>query len=126
MVTEASSKRRASNHCVAHHSELAALDPGRLEPLACGLDSFRTQLLAENLTLKRWLTDPRNFGGVRNACSDEILHAEGRSPVKRSQRLQPEGIERLWWATREVLQAWGNRLVNTNVAGFPEQVTAFR
>jgi formamidopyrimidine-DNA glycosylase len=56
--------------------------------------------------LKRALTDPRLFSGVGNAYSDEILWAAQLSPVKLTQKLAAEEIERLFDATRATLLTW--------------------
>ena len=125
MLTEASRKRRASIHFVADDDSLKEMDPGGLEPLECGFEDFKARMVAENRTLKRALTDPRKFSGIGNAYSDEILHAAGLSPVKRSQQLNEDELERLWKATQTVLKEWMDRLLQANAEGFPEKVTAF-
>ena len=89
------------------------------------LHQFKTQLVSENRTLKRALTDPRKFSGIGNAYSDEILHAAGLSPVARSQQLADSQIEQLWKAVQTVLRQWTDRLLSANGDGFPEKVTAF-
>ena len=65
---------------------------------------FAAALRRENHTLKRTLTDPRLFSGIGNAYSDEILHAARLSPVALSQRLDDDEVERLYRATRSVLE----------------------
>jgi formamidopyrimidine-DNA glycosylase len=126
VLTEAGTRRRASLHLVRGDEALAAHDRGGLEPLDCDLEAFRTALVVENRTVKRALTDPRRFAGIGNAFSDEILHAAGLSPVKRTQRLTDPEVVRLHRATREVLAEWTNRLRTATGDAFPEQVTAFR
>ena len=126
MLTEASSKRRASIHCVVGEAALKQADPGGLEPLECEFEEFKNQLLSENRTLKRALTDPHKFSGIGNAYSDEILHAAGLSPVRRSRQLEDRQLRQLWEATRTVLRQWADRLMLANADGFPEKVTAFR
>jgi formamidopyrimidine-DNA glycosylase len=124
--TEASSKKRASMQLVAGEAALAAIDRGGLEPLDATLDEFRGALTRENHTVKRALTDPRLFSGIGNAYSDEILHAARMSPLKLTQSLKPEEIERLYGATRDTLLAWIDRLRASAGEGLPEKVTAFR
>jgi formamidopyrimidine-DNA glycosylase len=124
--TEASSKKRASMQLVAGEPALAAIDRGGLEPLDATLDEFRGALTRENHTVKRALTDPRLFSGIGNAYSDEILHAARMSPLKLTQSLKPEEIERLHGATRDTLLAWIDRLRASAGEGLPEKVTAFR
>ena len=71
------------------------------------------------------LTDPSIFSGIGNAYSDEILHRARLSPIKQSQKLSAEEIERLYHATKDVLQEWTDRLRNQLGDRFPEKVTAF-
>ena len=124
--SEASSKKRASMQLVAGEAALAALDRGGLEPLEATLDQFREALTRENHTVKRALTDPRLFSGIGNAYSDEILHAARMSPLKLTQSLSEEDIERLYGATRDTLHLWIDRLRTSVGDSFPEKVTAFR
>jgi formamidopyrimidine-DNA glycosylase len=83
-------------------------------------------LTRENHTLKRALTDPRQFDGIGNAYSDEILHAAGLSPLALTSRLDHTAIGRLFEATRTTLIDWTERLRREVGDGFPEKVTAFR
>jgi formamidopyrimidine-DNA glycosylase len=76
--------------------------------------------------LKRALTDPHLFSGIGNAYSDEILFAAQLSPVKLTQRLTSDELERLYTATRTTLTEWVERLRMETGTGFPEGVTAFR
>jgi formamidopyrimidine-DNA glycosylase len=125
-LTEAGTKRRASLSVFSSGEQLAQIDPGGLEVMGASLEEFSTRLRAENHTLKRSLTDPRTFSGIGNAYSDEILHRAHLSPVALSQKLPPEGIQRLYAAVHEVLEEWTQRLRTEAVKGFPEKVTAFR
>jgi len=68
VVTEASSKRRASLHVLAAEPPLLAMDPGGIDVFAADLTSFRRALSAENQTLKRALTDPHLLSGNGSAC----------------------------------------------------------
>ena len=126
MLTEASPKKRAMLHVVSGEANLAAHDPGGIEPLACDLAEFRAALLRENHTLKRSLTDPTLFSGIGNAYSDEILHRAKLSPMKLSTKLDDAESAALFAATREVLVEWTDRLRNETGDAFPEKVTAFR
>ena len=121
--TEAGSKRRASLHLVQGDAALRAMDPGGVEVLEIDLATFRSKLQSENHTLKRALTDPRLFSGIGNAYSDEILHRAKLSPIALTKDLSAEDIERLYAATRAVLEEWIERL---RTEAFPEKVTAFR
>ena len=125
-LTEAGTKRRASLSVFSSSEQLAQIDPGGLEVMGASLEEFSARLRAENHTLKRSLTDPRTFSGIGNAYSDEILHRAHLSPVALSQKLPPEGIQRLYAAVHEVLEEWTQRLRTEAVKGFPEKVTAFR
>jgi formamidopyrimidine-DNA glycosylase len=126
ILTEAGSKRQASLHVVQGSSHLAALDPGGLEVLGSTLNEFAVQLTLERHTLKRALTDPRIFSGIGNAYSDEILHAARLSPMRLTDSLTDEELERLHDATIETLETWIERLRADAAGTFPEKVTAFR
>jgi len=125
-LTEAGSKKRASMYFVRGEGSLAAHDPGGLEVLEADLESFKTQLTAENHTLKRSLTDPHFFSGIGNAYSDEILHAAGLSPLKLTRRLDDSEIQHLFEATMTTLRFWMDKLCDEAKQNFPEKVTAFR
>src|SRR5262252_9570801 len=124
-LTEAGSKKRASMQLVQGEPALGALDPGGVEPLQITGDEFREALTRESHTVKRALTDPRLFSGIGNAYSDEILHAARLSPLKLSQSLKPDEIERLYGATRATLLVWIDQLRRELKGQFPEKVTAF-
>jgi formamidopyrimidine-DNA glycosylase len=126
VLTEAGSTKRASLHVLASCAELEGQDPGGLEILDSSLEAFKAQLLSENHTLKRALTDPCLFSGVGNAYSDEILHAARLSPAALTQRLSGEEIARLYRVTRDTLIGWTETLRQEAGDAFPEKVTAFR
>jgi len=127
LLTEASKKRRAALHLVRGNAALDALAPGGgLEVLDASLADFRAAIGRERHTLKRTLTDPRILSGIGNAYSDEILHRARLSPVRMSDRLAIDEIERLYDATRDTLIEWTQRLRAEVGDGFPENVTAFR
>ncbi|HWE28507.1 MAG TPA: zinc finger domain-containing protein, partial [Polyangia bacterium] len=126
ILTEASSKKRASLHVVRGRAALAEHDRGGIEPLEATEHEFAAALRRENHTLKRTLTDPRILSGIGNAYSDEILHRAKLSPVALSQKLGDEAIARLYAATRELLAEWTERLREESLDKFPENVTAFR
>ena len=126
LLTEAGSKKRASLHVAAGEAALAAHDRGGLEVLDADLTAFAEALRRETHTLKRTLTDPRLLSGIGNAYSDEILHRARLSPFKLTDALTDEEIERLFEASRDVLNEWTRRLRDEAGEGFPEKVTAFR
>ena len=126
-LTEAGTKRRASLHVVRGEAGLRELDPGGLEIFDLkDYKAFAAALQSENHTLKRALTNPHLFSGIGNAYSDEILFAAKLSPVKLTQRLTSDELERLYTATRTTLTDWVERLREETGADFPEGVTAFR
>ena len=125
-LTEAGTKRRASLHLLQGEEGLQSIDPGGIDVITCGLDDFRSALIAENHTLKRALTDPRVLSGIGNAYSDEILHAAKLSPLAQTQKLKPAEWERLFHAAQDTLRLWVDRLCAEARAAFPEKVTAFR
>jgi len=126
ILTEASTRKRASLHLVRGAEALKAFDMGGLEVLDSTLDEFRAALARERHTIKRSLTDPRIFSGIGNAYSDEILHRAKLSPVTMSDRLTDDDVRRLHDATRTTLREWTERLRNETGEKFPEKVTAFR
>ncbi len=126
VLTEAGTRKRASLRVVSGEDGLAAENPGGLEPLEIDLSAFRRRLTMRNHTLKRALTAPGLFSGIGNAYSDEILHAAGLSPIKWTQRLDAEEVERLYDAVRSTLIEWTDRLRTETGDGFPKKVTAFR
>jgi formamidopyrimidine-DNA glycosylase len=126
VITEAGTKKRASLFLERGAPSLRRHDPGGIEVLEAGFDIFRTALQRECHTLKRALTDPHLFSGIGNAYSDEILHHAHLSPLRRTDQLKPEEVERLFHSTRAVLNHWTGRLRAAAGDGFPEKVTAFR
>jgi formamidopyrimidine-DNA glycosylase len=126
LLTEAGTKKRASLYLVRGEPALSEHDPGGIEPLECSRETFGRQLLAENRTLKRALTNPGFFSGIGNAYSDEILHAAGLSPVQLTSRLSDDEVTRLFEATVNVLIRWRDRLMQAAGDAFPDKVTAFR
>ncbi|MGZ5441261.1 MAG: Fpg/Nei family DNA glycosylase [Thermoanaerobaculia bacterium] len=126
VLTEAGSKRRASMHIVRGEAALREHDRGGLEPLTMTAEQCREALTRERHTLKRTLTDPHTFSGIGNAYSDEILHRARLSPVQMTTNLDEEELDRLFHATRDVLNEWIARLRAETGTGFPEKVTAFR
>ncbi|OQX86862.1 formamidopyrimidine-DNA glycosylase [candidate division KSB1 bacterium 4484_87] len=124
-LTEASTQKRASIHCVKGKENLSKFDRGGLEVMDAAFDEFRERLCSENHTIKRSLTDPTLFSGIGNAYSDEILHRARLSPILQSQKMTDEQIEQLFQATKDVLAEWTERLRKENEDNFPEKVTAF-
>jgi formamidopyrimidine-DNA glycosylase len=125
ILTEASSKKRASIHLVRGAAGLDALDPGGLEVMDAKFPAFAARLRSENHTLKRALTDPHLFSGIGNAYSDEVLHHARMSPVRLTSKLSDDEIARLLASVREVLETWTARLRERS-GDFPENVTAFQ
>ena len=125
LLTEASTKKRASLHLTRGEESLAHFRRGGVEVLEASLDEFRSALTKENHTLKRSLTDPRLFSGIGNSYSDEILHRAKLSPLHLSGKLSESEISRLFLATRETMHEWTERLRKQIGSDFPEKVTAF-
>ena len=125
LLTEASTKKRASLRLIEGQDGLAALDPGGLEVFDIDLACFTRRLRASKHTLKRALTDQRIFAGIGNAYSDEILLHAGLSPFKRARDMQDEEAERLFRACRKTLTDWTDILRDKTGDRFPDRVTAF-
>ncbi len=126
LLTEAGSRRRASLHVVRSEAALAEHDPGGLEVLEASEAEFAQRLQGVSHTLKRALTDPRILSGIGNAYSDEILHAARLSPFRLTTQLALDEMQRLYRATRLILEEWTERLRRESGEGFPSKVTAFR
>jgi formamidopyrimidine-DNA glycosylase len=126
ILTEASSKKRASLHVVRGDAALRALDPGGLEPLTSSAAEFAAALRSESHTVKRALTDPHLFSGIGNAYSDEILWRARMSPVRLTRAMTDDEVARLHAATLATLREWTDRLARETGDDFPENVTAFR
>ena len=127
-LVESSPKKRASMHVISGAQALASMNSGGLNLFEIDVSTFAHQLRRENHTLKRSLTDPRMFDGIGNAYSDEILHAARISPVKLTGRMTDTEVERLFFAARETLATWTEKLKEEFANKFPGpgQVTAFR
>ena len=125
ILTEASTKKRASLRLIEGNEGLARLNPGGLEILDVDLATFTQRLRESNHTLKRTLTDQRIFAGIGNAYSDEILLHAGLSPFKRARDVKDEEAERLFRAGRKTLIDWTERLRGKAGGRFPDRVTAF-
>ena len=126
VLTEASSKKRASIHLVRGPDALRDFDRGGLEVMDAPRDAIVATLSRERHTLKRALTDPTILSGIGNAYSDEILHAAKLSPLKLTSQLAPDELTRLVEAMKRVLAERTAVLREESKGGFPERVTAFR
>jgi len=126
LLTEASSKKRASLYVVAGEAGLAAHDPGGLDLLTSDLAAFTARLQSQSHTLKRALTDPHLFDGIGNWLSDEILHAAKLSPFLLTGKLSDAEIARLHAATQQTTRLWIDRLRAEVGSKFPEKVSAFK
>jgi formamidopyrimidine-DNA glycosylase len=126
LLTEASTKKRASIYLVRGEEGVRALDPGGIEPLDVDAASFAEALRRENHTIKRSLTDPHLLSGIGNAYSDEILWRAQMSPVRLTQKMTDEEYAQLHEATQATLREWTERLARDTGDEFPEKVTAFR
>jgi formamidopyrimidine-DNA glycosylase len=126
LITEASTKKRASLYILEGRESLAEHDRGGVEPLEITKGEFTSALRSQNRTMKRVLTDQHIFSGIGNAYSDEILHNAQLSPVQRSRNLSDAEVGRLFASVREVLTEFRDRLISEHADGWPTKVTAFR
>ncbi|MDH3605533.1 MAG: formamidopyrimidine-DNA glycosylase [Acidimicrobiia bacterium] len=125
LLTEQSTKKRATLHLVRGEEALADHDRGGLEVLEAPPDEFADQLLEARHTVKRALTDQRLFSGIGNAYSDEILHRAKMSPFKLTGQMSRDEALTVQSAVVEVLTEWTDRLRDELGDGFPDKVTAF-
>src|SRR5256885_7332657 len=126
LLTEASSKKRASLYVVAGESALKQHDPGGLDVLNSDVATFGKRLQSESHTLKRALTDPHLVDGIGNWLSDEILHAAKLSPFLLTAKLSDAEIGRLHAATQQTVRFWIEKLRAEAGEKFPEKVSAFK
>ncbi len=126
LLTEASTRKRATLHLVKGEESLVDHSRGGLEVLDSTADEFADRLLSVSHTVKRALTDPRYFSGIGNAYSDEILHRAKLSPFKKTRQMTREEAQALYGAVVEVLGQWTDLLIAEVGDGFPDKVTAFR
>ncbi len=126
ILTEASSKKRASIHVVKGQAALSEFDRGGLEVMGATRDAIVAAMTRERHTLKRAMTDPRILSGIGNGYSDEILHAAKLSPLKLSSQLTPDEWTRLVDATKRILRERTDTIREESKDKFPERVTAFR
>lgn len=126
LLTEASSKRRASINLIEGRETIDAPPGADVFSISAGL--FTEKLREKNQTVKRALTDPHRFDGIGNAYSDEILHSARLSPMKLTGSLTTPECEQLLLACRETLSIWTQRLREEFVGRFPKsgEITAFR
>ena len=126
-LVESSTKKRASIHLVKGRDDLESQRRDGLNVFTATPEEFANRLQSENRTLKRMLTNPSAFDGIGNAYSDEILFAAKLSPVKLTQSLKPEEVERLHNAAIKTFNYWRNRLLEL-YPNFPKpgDITAFR
>lgn len=124
LLTEASTKKRASIHAVATREELASFHRGGVDVRAVTASAFAKAMTVKRHTLKRALTDPTLIDGVGNAYSDEILHAAKLSPFRMTDALSKDEWKTLHAAARSVLESFTELF--RKQPGFPEKVTAFR
>ncbi len=126
-LVESSTKKRASIHLIKGKGDLDSHRRAGLNVFTATPEEFANRLQSENRTLKRMLTNPNAFDGIGNAYSDEILFAAKLSPVKLTQSLKPEEVERLHKAAIVTFTYWRNRLLEL-YPNFPKpaDITAFR
>lgn len=126
LISEPSSKKRASLHLVRGPKALDTFDRAGLEVMDASLEAFQARIKAENHTLKRALIDQRILSGIGNAYSDEILHAAGLSPFLLTQDLSDSQVARLYEASRSTLREWTHRVRQAAGAGFPRESRGMR
>jgi formamidopyrimidine-DNA glycosylase len=126
-LVEMSTRKRASIYLIKGKDGLVEHQRTGLSVLNATAADFHARILSENRTLKRMLTNPNAFDGIGNAYSDEILFAAKLSPVRLTQALKPDEIERLRVAAISTLTYWRERLLDI-YPQFPKpgDVTAFR
>jgi formamidopyrimidine-DNA glycosylase len=120
-ITEAGTKKSVTVAIVADVRSVpgvARLGPDALGPDGAGLPTadLARILAGTNGRLKTVLTDQTVIAGIGNAYSDEILHAARLSPFATASTLDPEALERLATAIREVLEGAVSRSIGAEAA----------
>ncbi|HET9886036.1 MAG TPA: DNA-formamidopyrimidine glycosylase family protein, partial [bacterium] len=119
-MTEAGTQRRASLHAVNDVRELMhdneGIDPESKEMNAKHLAA---KLRTENRQIKSALRDSSVVTGIGNAYSDEILFAAKLSPLRLTQTLDDDEIERLAKACTRILSEWIERVRAACPEGLP-------
>jgi formamidopyrimidine-DNA glycosylase len=126
LISERSTKKRASLHLVKGRAELARFDRGGLEVMQATLQTFTARIRDENRTLKRALTDQRILSGIGNAYSDEILLRARLSPFALTAHVTDHEVARLYRATRQVLLDWTERVREAAHGGLPQETRKTR
>ncbi|MGM0931230.1 MAG: DNA-formamidopyrimidine glycosylase family protein [Actinomycetota bacterium] len=104
-LTEAGTKKSLAVYVVKDLQDVPGV--ARLGPDALDVDApaFTRMLASHNGQIKGLLRDQSVIAGIGNAYSDEILHAAKLSPFATASKLDPEDVERLYWAMHQVLEA---------------------
>jgi formamidopyrimidine-DNA glycosylase len=127
VLTEASSKKRASLHVLHGAAALAAHDPGGVEVDGLTPTSFLQVLHSERHTIKRTLTDPTLLSGIGNAYSDEILWRAQMAPTALSTSFDIDKAAHLLAVMKSELTHWTITLLADQKTPLgPDKVTAFR
>jgi formamidopyrimidine-DNA glycosylase len=115
-LTEAGTQKRLSVYLVPDPQQVPGI--ARLGPdaLALSADEFAALLAGHTERIKTLLVDQQVIAGVGNAYSDEILHSAKLSPYAVSGRLNPEQVEALYTALRDVLTDAVDRSVGQGAA----------
>jgi formamidopyrimidine-DNA glycosylase len=103
-LTEAGTQKKLAGYLVRDPATVPGV--ARLGPdaLAVDRDEFERRLRARRGQVKGALTEQDVIAGIGNAYSDEILHAAKLSPFAITDRMPAEAYDRLYAATRTVLQ----------------------
>ena len=105
-ITEAGTKKRLAIYVVRSPADVPGIARLGPDPLAPG---FTLDVLAGILAdagraqIKGVLRSQSTIAGIGNAYSDELLHAARVSPFKPAASIDPDDLQRLYGAIRDVL-----------------------
>ncbi|MGW6174160.1 DNA-formamidopyrimidine glycosylase family protein [Arthrobacter sp. NPDC055138] len=104
-LTEAGTKKSLAVYVVKDPLDVPGI--ARLGPDALDVDApaFAQMLATHSGQIKGLLRDQSAIAGIGNAYSDEILHAAKLSPFANAAKLDPEDVDRLFWAMHQVLES---------------------
>ena len=128
MLTEASTKKRASLHVVRGEAALAEHDPRRARGARRDRSTRSARACAPRTTRSSARSPIRTSSrGIGNAYSDEILHRARLSPVTLTSQRSTTTRSRACTTRRARRSSSGPTRLREEVGeGFPEKVTAFR
>lgn len=102
-LTEAGTQKRLAVHIVRDPAQVPGIASLGPDPLEISRADFTALLTGSRSQIKGVLRDQSVIAGVGNAYSDEVLHAAKLSPYAAAGKLDPDAVDRLYDALRDIL-----------------------